>query len=144
MNNNESAASDDDEGELCAATPEASPFMRLVRHQVLSRLARLRAGRLVIRDALGSRDFGEPGGAEALVRIRNLSAYADLANPRTVNVRTKAKGCIVLLKGGDASASYDVEIGVDGDKTSYRTVRSGEFPNFHYERTTYVNKRPPF
>lgn len=84
MSDQESAVSDDDAGELFAAASKAGPLTRVLRSQVLSRIGRLQCGRLTIKDPLRTRNFGEPGGAEAVVRIQDLSAYADIATGGTI------------------------------------------------------------
>jgi cyclopropane-fatty-acyl-phospholipid synthase len=83
MSDHESTVSDD-ESELVAAASRAGPLTRLLRSQVLSRIGRLQSGRLTIKDSLHTRDFGEPGGAEAVIRIEDLSAYADIATGGTI------------------------------------------------------------
>jgi cyclopropane-fatty-acyl-phospholipid synthase len=51
----------------------------LLRRQVLARFAALREGRLMLKDAIETRAFGNGGATEAMVRIHDLSAYADIA-----------------------------------------------------------------
>ena len=83
MSDHESAVSDD-EGDIFARPSGAGPLTWLLRSQVLSRLGRLQGGRLIIKDALRTRNIGAPGGAEAVVRIQDLSAYADIATGGTI------------------------------------------------------------
>ena len=84
MSDHESTIPDeDDEGRLLRADGEAGPLTRLLRRQCLARLARLQAGGLTISDALGGGSCG-PGPAETQVRIRDLSAYADIAAGGTI------------------------------------------------------------
>ena len=84
MRDHESAVSADDESELFAAASTAGPLTRLLRSQVLSRMGRLQCGRLTIKDPLHTRNFGEPGGTEAVISIQDLSAYADIATGGTI------------------------------------------------------------
>jgi cyclopropane-fatty-acyl-phospholipid synthase len=53
---------------------------RGLRRRVLARLAGIRQGRLALEDPLGRADFGDAGaGTSAVVRVHDLSAYADIA-----------------------------------------------------------------
>jgi cyclopropane-fatty-acyl-phospholipid synthase len=59
---------------------------RLIRAVVLRRLGAIRRGRLTLMDPLGRTSFGAaaPGDPETLVRIRDLSAYLDVARAGTI------------------------------------------------------------
>jgi hypothetical protein len=67
------------------------------------------------------------------------SAYSDLAEVNQISVDGTENGCHILITGGDASTGYKAEIIVEGEYIVRRTVRSGSFPDHHYEETIYVN-----
>lgn len=66
-----------------------------------------------------------------------LSAFADLGNPRTVEVKVTRLGFHLVILGGDASASYRVLLAFEGRKLASRKVQHGEFPNEAWEETRY-------
>ncbi len=81
MSDHESTVSDEDE--RCAAG-EAGALTRLLRRRCLAQLAKLRDGGLVIRDALGDESCGTASPPQTEVRIRDLSAWADIAAGGTI------------------------------------------------------------
>ena len=66
------------------AAPRANPWQRFLRRQVHARLAALEQGRLVVRDPLGAAAFGPADAEEIRVRIRDASAWADMATGGTI------------------------------------------------------------
>lgn len=68
-----------------------------------------------------------------------LSAFADLGNPRNVNIESgKGKNRFaIVLNGGDAATSYTARFDFKDNILSERIVRHGEFPDQAWEKTTY-------
>ena len=66
-----------------------------------------------------------------------LSAFADLGNPRTVEVKVTRRGFDLIISGGDASASYRALLTFEGRTLARRKVQHGEFPNEAWEETQY-------
>jgi cyclopropane-fatty-acyl-phospholipid synthase len=81
MSEPESTVADED---LLAARVTPGALTRLLRRLVLARIDGLHAGRLSLRDALGQASFGQGDGCEALVQVRDLSAYTDIATGGTI------------------------------------------------------------
>ena len=77
-----------------------------------------------------------------------VSAYADLANLRSIAVKPTRDGFEVDIGGGDAATSYSATLHFKRDLTpepaalSTRTVRSGEFPDDAWEETRYHFSEP--
>ncbi|MDR3687735.1 MAG: hypothetical protein P4L46_00030 [Fimbriimonas sp.] len=67
------------------------------------------------------------------------SVYADLTNVNRLTCRSSGKGCTISIEGGDAASGYVAEVVVKNGKVDRRRVREGEFPENHWEQTTYVN-----
>lgn len=55
-----------------------------------------------------------------------LSAYADLASPRNIHVSRTNSMIHIVVKGGDASASYTATIAFEGEAVVSRKVVDGE------------------
>jgi len=71
-------------------------------------------------------------------QIVPLSAFADLAAPRSVQLSGKSsKSFMLTIAGGDASTSYKAYLKFDGTALVSRRVENGEFPRESYEATTY-------
>ncbi|MFZ1082882.1 MAG: hypothetical protein WAO19_13270 [Candidatus Kryptoniota bacterium] len=66
-----------------------------------------------------------------------LSAYADLSNARSARLEKSTSGYRLVILGGDGIASYDVAIDLSASQVLQRIVRSGEFPEDDWEKTTY-------
>lgn len=66
-----------------------------------------------------------------------LSAFADLGNPHTVEVKMTKLGFDILISGGDASASYHARLAFDKSALVRRRVQHGEFKNEAWEETRY-------
>ncbi|MEW6108482.1 MAG: hypothetical protein AB1632_04830 [Nitrospirota bacterium] len=68
-----------------------------------------------------------------------LSAFADLGNPRSVNIESgkRKNRFAVVLNGGDAATSYTARFDFRDNILSERVVRHGEFPDQSWEKTTY-------
>lgn len=71
------------------------------------------------------------------------SAFADLAEVHTAELRDLADGAALLLHGADASESYRAMLRIRGLRVVERTVRWASFPDHFYEKTIYVSKTPP-
>lgn len=71
------------------------------------------------------------------------SAFADLADPSHVDVKSAQHGCAVTMAGGDAGCAWKAEMRADGKRVTRRTVRSAEFPDYAWEETRYVEDFPP-
>ena len=73
-----------------------------------------------------------------LRQIVPLSAFADLAAPRSVKVLGNgSKNFTLVIVGGEASTSYSAHLKFDGSALVSRKVESGEFPKESNEMTTY-------
>lgn len=83
MNERESTLADAG-GEEQPAAASAAPWSRLLRRQVLSSLQLLQHGLLTLRDTLGVHRFGKAAANEIVVRVHDLSAYADIAFGGTI------------------------------------------------------------
>lgn len=72
-----------------------------------------------------------------------VSAYADLAGARWIEVNPDKQGFSIRIAGGDAATSYRAVLEFGGDPTREtgalrrREVRSGEFPDDAWEETRY-------
>lgn len=66
-----------------------------------------------------------------------LSAFADLGNPRIVELRATRQGFDLIILGGDASASYRAVLVFEGNTLTRRKVQHAEFPNEAWEETRY-------
>lgn len=66
-----------------------------------------------------------------------LSAFADLGNPRSVEVKATRRGFDVVILGGDASAAYRAHLTFEGRKLVRRRVQHAEFPKDAWEETRY-------
>lgn len=67
------------------------------------------------------------------------SAFADLGNPTTIRLRQEAKSLryAISIRGGDAATSYECVLRLKGGVLQERNVKSGEFPDDAWEKTTY-------
>lgn len=72
-----------------------------------------------------------------------ISAFADLGNPRVVQIdQRKGKDRFaVILVGGDAATSYKATLEFQKNILLERVVRHGEFPAESWERTIYKFNR---
>jgi cyclopropane-fatty-acyl-phospholipid synthase len=78
-----SGAGDDSPG----STALAGALTKMLRRALLNRLDAIRHGHLTLVDALGTRHAGTPpdaGGPQAVLRVRDLSAYGDVARGGTL------------------------------------------------------------
>ncbi|MBI4378660.1 MAG: hypothetical protein HY578_06155 [Nitrospinae bacterium] len=66
-----------------------------------------------------------------------LSAYGDLANPRTISFEITQKGFRLIVNGGDAGTSYEAVLDFEGEHIKRRKVLDGEFPIEVWEETVY-------
>lgn len=66
-----------------------------------------------------------------------LSAYADLANVKKIEIKKQGKMIVVQIQGGDAAGAFVAEIMIKNDKVVERTVRNAEFPERVLERDIY-------
>lgn len=66
------------------------------------------------------------------------SAYADLANVRTLEFERKGKLYQLVIHGADADDGYRAIIRFSGGLVVSRRAESGEFPKNDYEETRYV------
>lgn len=66
-----------------------------------------------------------------------LSSYADLADPREVQIQEQPSGFDVVISGSDAAGSYSAVLTFEDNALRQRLVRSGEFPDQRWEKTTY-------
>lgn len=69
----------------------------------------------------------------------SLSAFADLGNPRTVQIKQSKKKdrFSVVIIGGELVNSYTASLEFRNNLLHERVVRSGEFPDEAYEKTFY-------
>jgi hypothetical protein len=70
------------------------------------------------------------------------SAFADLANGNSIEVRNDVHGCVITMMGGDAGCAWKADIWANAKRVTRRTVRSGEFPDNAWEETRYVEHFP--
>lgn len=70
-----------------------------------------------------------------------LSAFADLGNPRTMEVKATRRGFDLAITGGDAATSYRAALTFEQRNLVSRTVRHGEFPEVAWEETRYSFNR---
>ncbi|TFZ05533.1 hypothetical protein EZ313_02340 [Ramlibacter henchirensis] len=77
----------------------------------------------------------EQGGKRQIVP---LSAFADLAEPRTIRLIGKTPRSFILqISGGDAATSYRANLRFENGALKTRRVESGEFPADANETTKY-------
>lgn len=68
-----------------------------------------------------------------------LSAFVDLGDPRTIKVDRGDQQFTVVIKGGDAAASYTATLTFSDSKVLMRRrVEHGEFPEQAWEETRYT------
>lgn len=67
------------------------------------------------------------------------SAFADLGNPTTIALRRNGKSLRyeISVHGGDAAISYECILRFTGGVLQERHVKSTEFPDDSWEKTTY-------
>jgi hypothetical protein len=65
------------------------------------------------------------------------SVYADLSNINRMWLENLKHGVKLRIEGGDAHAGYEAAVTLFKDKVASRIVRSGEFPQYEWERTSY-------
>lgn len=67
------------------------------------------------------------------------SAFADLGNPATIGLRQDGKGSnyTITIYGGDAGTSYECVLRFKGGVLQEKHVKSGEFPDNAWEKTSY-------
>lgn len=66
-----------------------------------------------------------------------VSAYSGLLDPEKMSIVSQKRGCLIKISGSDAAGSWDCTIRVVRDQVMERVVRSGEFAELRWERTTY-------
>lgn len=66
-----------------------------------------------------------------------LSAYSDLANPREAFLEKIKDGVRLVIRGGDAAASYEAFLVVRDGFLKSRKVAHREFPKASWEETNY-------
>ena len=66
-----------------------------------------------------------------------LSAYSDLSEVSELSLTWSGTQAALKLTGGDAAFAYDAVLLFDRSQLKSREVRSGEFPDEYWERTTY-------
>lgn len=66
-----------------------------------------------------------------------LSAYSDLGDPRQISLKRNQKGFQIIIKGGDAAASYKAILIFSNENIINRKVTHGEFPDEVWEETIY-------
>lgn len=67
------------------------------------------------------------------------SAFADLGNPTTITLQRNGKSLRyeITVRGGDAATSYECVLRFKGGVLQERHVKSAEFPDDSWEKTTY-------
>lgn len=67
------------------------------------------------------------------------SAFADLGNPTTIGLQRNGKSLryAITVRGGDAATSYECVLRFKGGVLQERHVKSAEFPDDSWEKTTY-------
>lgn len=71
------------------------------------------------------------------------SAYSDLARVLYIKGVRSHDGCIITIRGGDASESYIATIVVKRDSVVSRFVRNPILSKYWNETTKYTNHSPP-
>lgn len=66
-----------------------------------------------------------------------LSAYADLAEPRSISLQTVGKAATLSILGGDASVAYEAVLTFAESFVSKRRVHNRAFPDTAWEETKY-------
>ncbi|GIV03368.1 MAG: hypothetical protein KatS3mg015_2198 [Fimbriimonadales bacterium] len=78
---------------------------------------------------------------EPVVILRG--AYSDLAAVNDASIRLLADGAELTIRGGDAADGYRAYLRFRNDQLVFRRVENGEFPEYFYSETHYVNEEPP-